>query len=260
MRDNRKDRDIRDLNKKLLDDLSQRGIKIDDEEYQKRRAEKEKELQDQINKACDQQSKKDMENAFANMPLNSRKLTLNFAKNNWDAHEMPVIDKAIDAVMNFDHRDKGLYMYSKNSRTGKTAVMGAIARGLYKEMRKSIWFGSEDQFLSELKGIYNQKYESQDSTESQEEKFIKFVASHDAVFLDELGQNDSDWAIKTIKRLLDAIFNSGAKLFITSNYSIDDLGKKLLINQKKPMSRTVPQVQARLDALTEPLKFGEKSY
>src|SRR5699024_9743816 len=144
---------------------------------------------------------------------------------------MPMVNKAISIVLNFDTTDKGLYIYSHNSRTGKTALMGAIARAIFTQNKKSIWFGTEELFLAMVKATYK------DESETTEEDVINFIANHDAVFIDELGQNDTDWSIKTLKRLLDAILNSGAMLFTTSNYSLDDLGKKLLINQNKPMSR-----------------------
>ena len=243
------------INNKLIDDLIERGIKVnDDKELRKRKAEKERELNAEIRKAIDYKNNKSKVEAFANMPKDSIELTLDYARKNWEPQEMPMINKAISAVLNFDTTEKGLYMYSKNSRTGKTALMSATARAIYNTNNKTIWFGSEELFLAMVKETYR------DEAELTEEQVIKFIASHDAVFIDELGQNDTDWSIKTLKRLLDAILNSGAMLFITSNYSLDDLGEKLLINQNKPMSRTVQQVQARIHELTEILQFGEKSY
>lgn len=251
-------RDIKDnmiINNKLIDDLVERGIKVNDEnELKKRKAEKQRELRAEISKAIDYKNNKDKVEAFSNMPKDSIDLTLDYARKNWKPHEMPMVNKAISIVLNFDTTDKGLYIFSKNSRTGKTALMAAIARAVFIQNKKTIWFGSEELFLAMVKETYR------DDSELKEEQVISFIANHDAVFIDELGQNDTDWAIKTIKRLLDAILSSGAMLFITSNYSLDELGEKLLINQNKPMSRTVQQVQARIDKLTEPLKFGEKSF
>ena len=243
------------INNKLINDLVERGIKVNDEnELRKRKAEKEKELQAEISKSIDYKNNKSKVEAFSNMPKDSIDLTLDYARKNWEPHEMPMVNKAISIVLNFDTTDKGLYIYSHNSRTGKTALMGAIARAIFTQNKKSIWFGTEELFLAMVKATYK------DESETTEEDVINFIANHDAVFIDELGQNDTDWSIKTLKRLLDAILNSGAMLFTTSNYSLDDLGKKLLINQNKPMSRTVQQVQARIDKLTEPLKFGDESF
>lgn len=254
MRDNKKDRDIKDLNKKLLDDLTQRGIKIDDEEYQKRRAEKEKELQDQINKACDQQSKKDMENAFANMPKDTRNLTLADIKDSWNPNEMYLVNKAIDSAYNFKTTKKGLYMYSKQTGTGKTTLMASLARGIRNHYKASIFFASEDYILDKIKESWKR------DSDFSEDKFIKDIARHDVIFIDELGQTTNSWSTKTLKKLLDEIINNGSKLYITSNYGLNDLAIRLISEQKDPDSQLVSQLMDRIRSLTEPLKFGNKSY
>ena len=139
-------RDIKDnmiINNKLIDDLVERGIKVNDEnELKRRKAEKQRELKAEISKAIDYKNNKARVEAFSNMPKDSIDLTLDYARKNWEPHEMPMVNKAISVVLNFDTTDKGLYIFSKSSRTGKTALMAAIARAVFIQNKKTIWFGS----------------------------------------------------------------------------------------------------------------------
>lgn len=222
--------------------------------FEEIRAEKESKLQAEINKACDYKSNQETMNMFANMPKDTRDLTLSDLKALWKPEEMHLVNKAIDSAFNFKTTNKGLYMYSRQTGTGKTTLMAILARGIRNHYKASIFFASEDYILDKIKSSYR------DDSDLSEDKFIKEITKNEVIFIDELGQSTSEWATKTLKKLLDEIINNGSKLYITSNYGLIDLANRLKEKQNDPNSLSVDQLIDRVRSLTVPLKFGDKSY
>src|SRR5699024_2439525 len=111
------------------------------------RAEREKELQAEIRKACEYKANQESNKMFANMPKDTRDLTLSDIKSSWNPDEMYLVNKAIDSAYNFKTNKKGLYMYSKQTGTGKTTLMASYARGIRNHYKVSIFFASEDYIL-----------------------------------------------------------------------------------------------------------------
>lgn len=218
------------------------------------RAEKERELQNNINTACNYKLEEAKNLAMENMPKDTINQTLDYIKNTWEQEEQPQIKACIDFITNFSEKTKGLYLYSKQSGTGKTTLAGATARGIFNHLGKSIYFASEEHILGKIKKSYNSDYGD------DEIKIIRNIAKHDLIVIDELGQNKTDWAVKTLKRLLDEIINQGSKILITSNYSYKELAKIYLANQSNLDNRTVYQLIDRLKGMTRPIQFGNKSY
>lgn len=219
------------------------------------RAEREKELQAKIRKACEYKANQETYKMFANMPKDTRDLTLADIKDIWNPEEMYQVNKAIDSAYNYKTTNKGLYMYSKQTGTGKTTLMASLARGIRNHYKVSIFFASEDYILDKVKESWR------DDSELSEDKLIKDIAKNDVIFIDELGQSTNSWSTKTLKKLLDEIINNGSKLYITSNYGLNDLAKRLKkAQQNDPNSQLVNQLIDRLKGLTVPLKFGDKSY
>ena len=219
------------------------------------RADKENELKEKIRKACEYKANQETYKMFANMPKDTRDLTLADIKDIWNPEEMYQVNKAIDSAYNFNTNNKGLYMYSKQTGTGKTTLMASLARGIRNHYKVSIFFASEDYILDKVKESWR------DDSELSEDKIIKDIAKHEVIFIDELGQSTNSWSTKTLKKLLDEIINNGSKLYITSNYGLNDLAKRLKkAQQNDPNSQLVNQLIDRLKGLTVPLKFGDKSY
>lgn len=218
------------------------------------RAEKEKELQERVNEACRQKDKRAEYEAFKRMPLNTMDMTLNDIKNTWNVEENKQVDKAIKFVYDFDKLNTGLYLYSMQSGTGKTTLASAIARAVYKHQSVPIFYGSEEYILSKIRETY------QENSSISEDGYIKKIAKNKLVVIDELGQNVSDWSVKTLKRLLDDMMNYNSILVVTSNYGLNDLAIRLLNNQSNNENRTITQLLDRLKGMTEPVKFGDKSF
>ncbi|WP_099320779.1 ATP-binding protein [Anaerococcus sp. Marseille-P3625] len=218
------------------------------------RKQKEEELQKKIDEACRQKDKKAEYEAFKRMPLNTMDMTLNDIKNTWSVEESKQVDKAIKFVYDFNKLDTGLYLYSKQSGTGKTTLASAIARAVFKHQSVPIFYGSEEYILSKIRETY------QENSSISEDDYIKKIAKNKLVVIDELGQNVSDWSIKTLKRLLDEMMNYNSILVVTSNYGLNDLAIRLLNNQSNNENRTVTQLLDRLKGMTEPVKFGDKSF
>lgn len=245
--------------KNIKDNFEEIGKKINTKGKSTRtveeiRAEREKELQAEIRKACEYKANQESNKMFANMPKDTRDLTLSDIKDLWNPDEMYLVNKAIDSAYNFKTNKKGLYMYSKQTGTGKTTLMASLARGIRNHYKASIFFASEDYILDKIKESYR------DDSDLKEDKFIKYIAKHDVIYIDELGQNTKKWATERLKKLLDEIINNGSKLYITSNYGLNVLARRLISEQKDPDSELVSQFMDRIRSLTEPLKFGNKSY
>lgn len=245
--------------KNIKDNFEEIGKKINTKGKSTRtveeiRAEREKELQAEIRKACEYKANQESNKMFANMPKDTRDLTLSDIKDLWNPDEMYLVNKAIDSAYNFKTNKKGLYMYSKQTGTGKTTLMASYARGIRNHYKASIFFASEDYILDKIKETYR------DDSELSEDEVLKEIAKHDVIFIDELGQSTNSWSTKRLKKLLDEIINNGSKLYITSNYGLNDLARRLISEQKDPDSQLVSQLIDRIRSLTEPLKFGNKSY
>lgn len=240
----------------MLNDYEEMGKKngYDGNSTEELRKQKEKELQERVNEACRQKDKKAEYEAFKRMPLNTMDMTLNDIKNTWSVEESKQVDKAIKFVYDFDKLNTGLYLYSKQSGTGKTTLAAAIARAVYKHQSVPIFYGSEEYLLSKIRETY------QENSSISEDDYIKKIARNKLVVIDELGQNVSDWSIKTLKRLLDDMMNYNSILVVTSNYGLNDLAIRLLNNQSNNENRTITQLLDRLKGMTEPVKFGDKSF
>lgn len=246
--------------KNIKDNFKEIGKKINTKGKSTRtveeiRAEKENELKEKIRKACEYKANQETNKMFANMPKDTRDLTLADIKGLWNPDEMYQVNKAIDSAYNYKTTNKGLYMYSKQTGTGKTTLMASLARGIRNHYKVSIFFASEDYILDKVKESWR------DDSEFTEDEFIKYIAKHDAIFIDELGQSTNSWSTKILKKLLDEIINNGSKLYITSNYGLNDLTNRLKkAQQKESNSQLVNQFIDRIRSLTELLKFGNKSY
>lgn len=240
----------------MLNDYEEMGKKNgnNDNSVEELRKQKEEELQERVNEACRQKDKRAEYEAFKRMPLNTMDMTLNDIKNTWSVEESKQVDKAIKFVYDFDKLNTGLYLYSKQSGTGKTTLASAIARAVYKHHSVPIFYGSEEYLLSKIRETY------QENSSISEDDYIKKIARNKLVVIDELGQNVSDWSIKTLKRLLDDMMNYNSILVVTSNYGLNDLAIRLLNNQSNNENRTITQLLDRLKGMTEPVKFGDKSF
>ncbi|MDU2565514.1 MAG: AAA family ATPase [Anaerococcus sp.] len=215
---------------------------------------KERELQAKINKASKHLDNERYIKNLSRMPKKTIDLTLNDIKNTWENEEMPQVNKAIESVYDFKTLEKGLYIYSKQPGTGKTTLLSALARAIYKQYEEPIFFATEEYILSKVKESYNPE------AQTSEDEVIKNIAKNRAVFIDELGQNSTDWAVRTLKRLLDEMLNNDSVLFITSNYGLNDLAAKLYSKENNSLNRTIDQFVDRLNGMTKPVKFGNKSY
>lgn len=240
----------------MLNDYEEMGKKngYNGNSTEELRKQKEKELQERVNEACRQKDKRAEYEAFKRMPLNTMDMTLSDIKNTWSDEESKQVDKAIKFVYDFDKLNTGLYLYSKQSGTGKTTLASAIARAVYKHHSVPIFYGSEEYLLSKIKETY------QENPNISEDDYIKKIAKNKLVVIDELGQNESGWSVKTLKRLLDDMMNYNSILVVTSNYGLNDLAIRYLNNKANIENRTITQLLDRLKGMTEPIKFGDKSF
>ena len=119
----------------MKDDFKEIGQRINKKSKSKKtveeiRAEKESKLQAEINKACEYKANQETMKMFENMPKDTRDLTLSDIKSLWDPEEVYLVNKAIDSAFNFKKTSNGIYMYSKQTGTGKTTLMASLARGI----------------------------------------------------------------------------------------------------------------------------------
>lgn len=204
------------INKVLADIAKKRGIpeNLDDSRLDELKKQKEYELQANIKKAIEDKGKGKLKLMYSKIPdkfIGKKFSDLENTENNKSA-----IRSAYRFAQEVEIIDRGLFLYGSVG-VGKTYILAITAQLVAEYKDKNIYFASEEDILAELKNAYNSNSEVQDTD------IIRLIAKNDVIFIDEVGQNDSLWALRNIKRILDECLNKNRLICMTSNYSPKEL-------------------------------------
>lgn len=116
--------------------------------------------------------------------------------------------------------NKGLYIHGE-SGVGKTYLASITAQQILANFDNeySIIFADVPSLMNELRSSFNQA-ETNDEIDAK----MKLIQSADILFLDDIGtERISEWTLERLYMMINSRYNNGGKLFVTSNYSLNDL-------------------------------------
>lgn len=117
------------------------------------------------------------------------------------------------------NRDKWLYYYG-GAGTGKTFLASLIARQ-YVTRSKGVVFGDVPMLLSELKRTFNDPAKS---TEGLLDRYCQCTL----LVMDDIGAGQTtEWNVGIVYQIINARYNNELPTIITSNYDLDNLGRRL---------------------------------
>lgn len=212
------------------------------------RKKKEKELQEEIKKARKFNEEKKKRLIYSNIPYRFR--GMKFRDLEKTSENEKIIDLCYKTVNEIDEINKGLYLYG-DCGVGKTTLISIMAQLLGDYQKKEVYFASEEDILSEIRNAYNKDSELQDTD------IIRNICKNDVIFIDEIGQSTSEWALKILKRIIDECIVKQKLMFFTSNYTYSDLIKRWEGNQNNVLAL---QIVDRLQEVSKIVKLGGKSW
>ena len=232
--------------------LEEEFNKLDESEINKELERRERKNQEEVNKAIEIKKLKEQEKILKYIPNQYKGLSMNWLKDNYKGVEFQrALGECVRAVQNIDKLKKGLYIYG-DTGIGKTSLLSTMAQALYMHKNKTISYMTEDDFINKIKQTYNK------GATKTEMEVIQDIAKNEVVFIDEWGQNESQWAIKYLKILLDEIESKKHHVFITSNYDYMELANKYI--KANPEDKKATQLLDRLSGSTELLEIKDKSH
>lgn len=132
----------------------------------------------------------------------------------------------------------------------KYELLGVIGQNLVNAHGEKIYYNSEENFLSEIRRAYNP------TSEISEEEVINEICNNDSILIEEFGQATGEWSTKTIKKLIDEIWNRNKKLYISMSYKPIDLLRKWGYNQT---TNILPyQITIKINDLCDSIFVKEK--
>ena len=212
----------------------------DEEKAKAMLAEKEKELQGRINKTITDNKVKQKGLLYSNIPEKFREMT--FADLVVNADNQQVINHCSKYIKTYENHRKGIGLIG-DMGVGKTTLMAIMGQLLVDNHGLSVYFATEEAMLDEIRGAYDD-----DSLDSPED-IIRKIGKSDVVMIDELGQTETNWGLMTLKRVIDTVINNGGRLFVTTNYSSNELKDRWGLSSK---NKTPKQV---LDRMAEVMNF-----
>lgn len=212
------------------------------------REKKERQLQEQIEEARQFNEKKKKRLMYSNIPR--KFIGLKFSDLNINKDNEKIIKLCHKAVENIDNLKKGFYLYG-NCGVGKTTLIAIMAQLLGNHKGKEIYFASEEDILAEIRNAYNKDSDLQDTD------IIINICKNDIVFIDEIGQNTTEWSLRILKRIIDECIGRRKLMFITSNYTHSELIKLWTKTTNEVLAL---QVVDRLQEITKIIKLDGESW
>lgn len=105
--------------------------------------------------------------------------------------------------------------------TGKTFLAAIMAQEFLKQ-GKSVIFGEVPILLDQLKATFN------DNSKATLEELMKTLSEVDVLVMDDLGtETPTDWAVERLFSIVNARYNAQKTMIVTSNYTPDELERRL---------------------------------
>lgn len=205
---------VHTINKILSDIAKQRNLTVQNDKLEELKKQKQDELNSNIKHSIDNRYRYKLNLMYSKIP--ERDLNKKFSDLVQSEDNKQAIRSAYRFAEEVELIDKGLYLYG-GVGVGKTTILAITAQLIAEYKQKLIYFASEEDILTEIKNAYSKDSEVSDTD------IIRAIAENDVIFIDELGQNGTDWALRNIKRILDECMNRSKLICFSSNYSPKEL-------------------------------------
>ncbi|BBM87094.1 primosomal protein DnaI [Candidatus Uabimicrobium amorphum] len=126
-----------------------------------------------------------------------------------------------DYLENFYKKKIGIYLWSIDSRTGKTHVSIALCKKIMDRYVVPAIFITEEEMYTRIRSCF-------DNHSSSEEVTINKFKKINCLFIDDLGATKiTKWKLEILTGILNFRLMNCKPTFFTSNYSIDQYQKKI---------------------------------
>lgn len=220
----------------------------DDEVARREIARRESDLQREINEAYLNFSKKEGCLKYSGMPTKYREME--FTDLLTTEENGPMINHLSKYVKNFKNMYKGIGLVG-GMGVGKTTLIAITCKEIVKRYKASLYFADENTILNEIKRAIN------DNSLETPEDVVRNIANNDLVVIDEFGTTTNQWEISQIKKVMDLVINKNNKIFITSNYSSNELLKRW---RDENNNKTPKQVLDRMYEAMDVYRLEGKSF
>lgn len=137
--------------------------------------------------------------------------------------------------------EHGIYM-NGTCGSGKTYLASLIAKRWLEDGRTVI-FGDVPSLLDEIKRTFDGKGSSQE--------ILDEYTTCDLLILDDLGAGKiSEWSVGIIYQIVNARYNSGKNLVVTSNFTLDRLQKVFRTQDEYSASRIISRLKTMCTQVT----------
>lgn len=213
-------------------------------EYLPSRIRRQKELQRKINEATRAYYKKIGKELYSNIP--DRLVGVNFSQLKEDENNLDSLHTIVD-LLNSNSK-KGILLYGTVG-TFKVKTLAAIGQALVDWKKERVYYNTEEKFLSEIRNAYHGK------ADKNEDDLIREICKHDSILIEEFGQANSEWSVKTIRKLVDEIWSKNKKIYLTLSY--DPI--KLMYKWGASETNTTPHhILSRLNEMCKFIKIEEE--
>ena len=140
----------------------------------------------------------------------------------WFAAENAAATQTVRWYMNEKPPYMGVYLYG-GFGTGKTLLASIIAQE-FARIGGEVIFGDVPSLLSRIKATF-------DGGDTQ--GVIDSYNNCDLLILDDLGAGQTtDWSVGVLYQIINARYNSGGRLIVTSNFDLNGLEQRLVVKDK----------------------------
>lgn len=228
--------------------MKSKGIVYSEERANRELARREAELQKRIDEASRNYYKKQGGLRYSGMPLKYRDLKFTDLITTKDNGQM--IKTMAYYVKNYPQMRKGIGIVGEMG-VGKTTMIAVTCKEIVERYEQTLYFASESTILNEIKNAID------DRSFDTPEDIIRRIADNDLVVIDELGTTTNQWEIVQIKSVIDAVLNKNNRLFITSNYSSNELLDRW---KDGNTNKTPRQIKDRMEEAMDMFELKGKSF